>query len=275
MRPDVAVADRPQRPPRETKSEPAVDFAAGIDAAAQGAAERRRAVVRDLPDAPDRTPHLPDAVEDSPALDGLPPGTRFAATFHASTETVDGNEPIVEKNTVPDGNDGIYFPPDAQLAYPNRAGVDGTAGTVALWLEPVDWEGKDASVHSFFRLNDPNDKGYRFHLLKDSDDLRFQFITDNGETNVRVPIEWWPRGEGHHVAATWDSNVLRVYVDGVPLSEQRYEGSLQVPANAPGWWGSDADGGTPGAGAVLKDTLIADRPLGDAEIQQLWKGNQP
>jgi hypothetical protein len=272
-RPDVRVDDRPGPPfQRKATSDPPSNLATGFDVAAHGAAQRR-AVVRDLPDAQRQKGDLEDTAEDAAALDGLPRGTRFAAPFHASTTTVDGSEAIVEKNTAPDGNDGIYFPPDAQLAYPNRAGVDGEAGTVALWVEPVDWDGKDASVHSFFRLNDPVDKGYRFHLLKDSADLRFQFITEKGETNVRVPIDWWPRGEGHHVAATWDSNVLRLHVDGVVLSEQPYEGTLQVPTNVPGWWGSTTDGGTAGAGAVLKDTLVIGRPLGDAEIQQLWEEN--
>lgn len=275
VRPDVPDADRPGQSHREAKPDSAWSLTAGIDAAAHDAAERRRAVVRDLPDLQGRTDDLENTVEDASVLDGLPRGTRFAATFHASATTVDGSKPIVEKNTVPDGNDGIYFPPDAELAYPNRAGVDGEVGTIALWVEPVDWEGRDASVHSFFRLNDPNDKSYRFHLLKDSADLRFQFITENGETNVRVPIDWWPRGEGHHLAATWNNNVLRLHVDGVVLSEQPYQGTLQVPANVPGWWGSRADGGTPGAGAVLKDTLVTGRPLADAEIQQLWEGNQP
>lgn len=215
----------------------------------------------------------PNAEEEAAAREGLPLGTRFAAPLNGTTATIDGSKPIVEKNTHDAGDNGIYFPSDAQLAYPNRAGVQGDAGTVALWVEPVDWEGKDATVHSFFRLNDPSDGGYRFHLLKDSASLRLQFITEQGENNLRVPIDWWPRGEGHHVAATWDNNVLRLYVDGVPLSEQPYEGTLQVPANVPGWWGSNAEAGTPGAGAVLKETVVAGRPLAENEIQRLWQEN--
>jgi hypothetical protein len=134
----------------------------------------------------------------------------------------------------------------------------------------VDWDGTDASVHSVYRLNDPSDGGYRFHLLKDSTNLRLQFITENGENDIQVPIDWWPRGESHHVAATWDRNVLRLYVDGVPLSQAAYRGTLQVPADVPGWWGSKVENGTPGAGAVLKDTLVAGRPFDEAEMQRLW-----
>jgi len=204
---------------------------------------------------------------------GLPTGTRFAAPLAPTTASLDGTTPIVEKNTDHEVDGGIYFPPDAELAYPNRAGVEGDAGTVALWVEPVDWAGSDASVHSLFRINDPEQRGYRFHLLKDATDLRFQFVTENGETNLRVPIDWWPTGEGHYVAATWGDARLRLYVDGVPLSEQSYEGTLNVTPAAPGWWGSNNPNGTPGAGAILKNTLVADRPFSDAEIQSLWEGH--
>lgn len=280
-RPMPADANAPKRPaarPRaddntrsDDSTKEAVIVGSIITAAEHDAAARRRdEVVRNMPEPREQNVGAPDADEDA-VLAGFPAGTRFAAKLDATTRAVDGSEPLVEKNTNHVGDDGIYFPPDAQLAYPKRAGVQGDAGTVALWVEPVDWKGDDASVHSFFRLNDPSDGSYRFHLLKDSANLRFQFITEQGESNVRVPIDWWPRGEGHHVAATWDDNVLRLYVDGVALSEQPYQGTLQVPVNVPGWWGSVAQAGTPGAGAVLRETLVSDRPLGEAEIQGLWQ----
>lgn len=228
---------------------------------------------RDLPDLPRAAASADAAGEDAEEVQaGLPPGTRFAAPLNSTTEALDGTRPVVEKNTDHDVDKGIYFPPDAQLAYPNRADVQGDAGTVALWVEPVDWTGDDASVQSLFRINDPSEGGYRFHLLKDSANLRFQFITENGESNLRVPIDWWPRGEGHHVAATWGDGMLRLYVDGAPLIEQPYRGTLNVAPTAPGWWGSIAEGGTPGAGAILKDTLVADRPLDEAEILHLSAG---
>lgn len=233
--------------------------------------QRRRNLVNEMPEA--RDGDRPIDVDDEPLLAGLPRGIRFAAAFNSNPATIDGSEPIVEKNTNRDSGDGVYLPADGELAYANRAGVRGDSGTLALWVEPVDWEGKDASTHSFFRLNDPRDTGYRFHLVKDSANLRLQFITENGESNIRVPIDWWPRGERHHVAATWDSNVLRLYIDGVPLSEQAYSGTLAVPANVPGWWGSGLANGTPGAGAILGHTLVADRPLEEAEIQRLWEND--
>ena len=68
-------------------------------------------------------------------------------------------------------------------------------------------------------------------------------------------------------------NAGRLYVDGVPLSEQSYEGTLNVTPAAPGWWGSNNAIGSPGAGAILKNTLVADRPFSDAEIQSLWEGH--
>jgi hypothetical protein len=201
----------------------------------------------------------------------LPHATRFAAPLSDTTAAADGETPLVEKNTERDVDGKIYFPPDAQLAYANRAGVQGDLGTVALWVEPVDWAGRDARVRSFFRVNDPNGGDYRFHLLKDADHLRFQFITEHGESNLRVPIDWWPRGEAHHVAVTWGNSMLRLYVDGVALSEQPYEGTLMVASSAPGWWGSNNEAGTQGAGAILGDALVVGRPLGDAEMLRLWE----
>jgi hypothetical protein len=246
-------------------------IAPGLAREDQAAARRRNEVVEHLPAPRDRNREPAPSIEEALLNQGYPAGTRFAARLDGTATAADGNDPIVEKNTDHDGNDGIYFPSNAQLAYPARAGVQGDAGTVALWVEPVDWDGNDASVHSFFRLNDAGDGSYRFHLLKDSRDLRFQFITDEGENNVRVPIDWWPRGEGHHVAATWDDNVLRVYVDGAVVGEQAYTGTLKVGANVPGWWGSMAEAGTPGAGAVLKETLVSGRPLAESEIEALSK----
>lgn len=275
------AADRTRPEPRDQTQEALHGGAELIEGRRAEAGRAREELVRNLPrpgdqqgGSTDATGGHPNGISDEMAQEaGLPAGTRFAAPLAQTTASLDGTTPIVENKTEHEVDGGIYFPPDAQLAYPNRSGVQGDAGTVALWVEPVDWAGGDASVHSLFRINDPEQRGYRFHLLKDASDLRFQFVTENGETNLRVPIDSWQTGEGHYVAATWGDARLRLYVDGVPLSEQSYEGTLNVTPVAPGWWGSNNPNGTPGAGAILKNTLVADRPFSDAEIQSLWEGH--
>jgi len=200
-------------------------------------------------------------------LRSLPPGTILAAPLKGSAESLDHTQPLIEENVYYDGDEGAYFPPDARLAYPDKGGVRNEAGTIAFWVQPG-WRGPDPTDNSFVQLH-THEWSNRLHVFKNGVYLRFLFTDNTGiEHGVGLPINWAP-GEWHHVAATWGDQITTLYVDGVPVGQDRYSGQLEIPVGTPLYVGSDVPQGTPGADAVLRGFYVNERALAPQEIQEL------
>jgi hypothetical protein len=188
-----------------------------------------------------------------------------AASFLAPGGTGARAMPILVENLDFEVEAGAYFPPDAQLSYAARGGLDIGAGTVMFWVQPVDWSGSDKGSYSFFLLRDPKTLDHHFSVLKHQERLRFQVISEAGvQVLLLWPMNAWRRGEWHHVAATWGDSLLALVVDGALVAEDVLHGLPAVPPEAPAYWGSSR--GTNGAGAVLCGARILDRVLAEAEV---------
>jgi hypothetical protein len=117
------------------------------------------------------------------------------------------------------------------VRYPAGANLNAEAGTVEVWVKPIDWTGDDELFHVFFKTNNRNPGWlilYKYQKTEDdrgiSRSLTFYVGGDPGEERVRrlmVPktrVDWQP-GTWHHVAGTWQNGRARLYIDGAMVRE--------------------------------------------------------
>lgn len=121
---------------------------------------------------------------------------------------------------------------DEYVRYPAGANLDPEAGTVEVWVKPLDWTGDDDLFHVFFNTNNQN-PGWLilYKYLKTEGDtgisrsLAFYVGADPGEerlSKVMVPstrVDWQP-GTWHHVAGTWEKGRAALWVDGAMIRER-------------------------------------------------------
>ena len=88
------------------------------------------------------------------------------------------------------------------------------------------------------------------------------------EQPVSVPLHTWV-----HLAATYDGTTIRLYRDGVQVTEQAAPGAM-AQCYAPSGVGAQPDG-TQALWGNLDDVRIFDRPLSAAEVKGLWRGVDP
>lgn len=145
--------------------------------------------------------------------------------------------------------------------------------TVTLWLNPT----TTAQTHINVAIAKP------FSATSDADvinvwinnnpagELRYQTTQTGAYGNlpyIATPAGQDLRGSWHHVAASWDGSVKRLYVDGALIAQQA---DTLVDSTELVLVGADKDSGSVGlqyTGAI-DDLRIYDRPLADADIAAL------
>ncbi len=98
--------------------------------------------------------------------------------------------------------------------------------TVAAWVNADDWDGN----HRIIQYGDTTgDTQNIFRLLYESGSLKFvPDITDSGYTSRQASASIFPAGEWHHVAGTYDGQIVNLYVDGVLVATEEYSTLLSL-----------------------------------------------
>ena len=149
----------------------------------------------------------------------LTPPLTFYAAFDGTTDAVargDG-KPLkitgpVEYRPGKTGQALLCGEGGATLQYATAGNLRAAAGTVEMWVCPLDWTGKEDEFHVFLEALDPGWLVfYRYYqggilTLTGNDSLHYT-------SAASPPIDWKP-GEWHHLAGTWRARRSEVYVDG-------------------------------------------------------------
>lgn len=120
------------------------------------------------------------------------------------------------------------------LAYSGEGGnLQPTSGTIEFWLKPS-WPGNDPKRRSIFsctmgprhymRINTLGKGNLGFAVAAGDED---QWTWRRADTSI---ADWQP-GQWHHVACTWGSGALQIFVDGQPGPETITD--AQMPQAAP------------------------------------------
>lgn len=100
----------------------------------------------------------------------------------------------------------------AALEYQTQGNLRPEAGTVSMWVCPVDWTGDEDEFHVFLEAKNPGwlvfYRYYQGGILT---------LTGTDGKNYRSAASkkiQWRQGEWHHLAGTWRARRLEVYIDG-------------------------------------------------------------
>lgn len=99
------------------------------------------------------------------------------------------------------------------------------AGTVEMWVQPLDWKPGDREFHVFFE----NRGEGALYLYKYLDGNNLLMLTCGAVAgpyySTAYGLSWQP-GEWHHIAGTWSNAGVRVFVDGKPSGPMPTAGPL-------------------------------------------------
>jgi hypothetical protein len=159
-------------------------------------------------------------------------GETGGTTAHDEKHAFDGTYPSFgARFAVPgalagDPNGAIHLDGQAPITMPATADFTGTASfSVEVWLQ------RDAAQSGLAFVVDHEDwTGVRagWNLLGGSDGLGFERYandTDHASVSAAAP----PADTWHHVLATWDGTILRVFVDGA-LGSSSGVNAVSIPA---------------------------------------------
>ena len=167
------------------------------------------------------------------------------------------------------------------LMYDARDNLSPSRGTIALWFQPVDWDGSDARMHQLVGTQDTKKTHMILYRYMRSPENRagifglfaFYIKTVDAQTGKRslvIPTtrvsDGWKRGEWHHAAATWDRREARLYVDGALVGEAH--GPL--PVDPPAYFVVSGNSGG-GSANRIDEFRIYDRALRLPEIAAMYK----
>ena len=134
------------------------------------------------------------------------------------------------------------LPTGAQLHYEAAGNISAAAGTIEFWLQPH-WTGDDWQGHAVLAWGT---WGGVLAVKDGANNLRLMINrwADHGlpERGAAFNIADWTAGQWHHCAFTWDSAVVRCYVDGVLRAEEPVGFTLPWPGNATFQVGGDGTG---------------------------------
>lgn len=113
------------------------------------------------------------------------------------------------------------------IVYPAKGILSNQAGSVAFWVQPLDWDVTDKSYHVFFRAQG-KDADLLIYKVPSTWGNFVRFIigptrTENGRkvwTEMNANVSKWKRGEWHFIVATWGKNHAAIYVDGRLAAEK-------------------------------------------------------
>jgi hypothetical protein len=127
---------------------------------------------------------------------------------------------------VPDGKIGNGFMQDGLGAFKiaARGNINPQAGTIAMWVKPVNWNGNDGKFHNFFTVGALKTGRRTFQLYKYYNG-HLMILARNPEVSGNLSIYeskhfvQWKAGEWHHLAFSWSKadNRTVLYCDGEPM----------------------------------------------------------
>jgi len=140
------------------------------------------------------------------------------------------------------------------------------AGTVEMWVQPVDWDASEQKFHVFFDMR--SDAGV-LYLYKYWTSDRLLMLCGPAVagplSNASLPTTFAP-GEWHHIAGTWSPEGVMAYFDGKPAGGQPVPGELPTALAATFRLGDEPWQFPRTNSSIIDEVRIYDRALTPAHI---------
>lgn len=140
--------------------------------------------------------------------------TRLLLHFDGNVSGAQGENGTTTRTSFTGGKYGlgVLITNTASLTFPTAGNLERDAGALEFWFRP-NWNGNDGVTHFFLDSGAAFVNGFR--VVKDgANNLRFMLWRGSRESGVGYGIGSWQTGQWHHVAVTWTTNQIALYVDG-------------------------------------------------------------
>ncbi|MBL8814158.1 MAG: hypothetical protein JNM43_28575, partial [Planctomycetaceae bacterium] len=145
-----------------------------------------------------------------------------------------------------------------------------TAMSVSAWFTASVTSGYQSLINKINHLGGTADDSYAVMLEPDGK-VRWQVDTNNGDFILQfTPAVDLRDGQFHHVAATYDGALMKLYVDGLLAASRAATGTI-VTTTTPLFLGAFLSGGSPAGflNGKLEDAAIFGRSLSASEVARI------
>ncbi len=151
-------------------------------------------------------------------------------------------------------------------------GAPTTAVTVEMWFKPT-FSQLTQTLASRWAFPSQDDSARSYALMLIGNDLIWMTDETSGRRpeELRLSLPQIFDGEFHHVAATWDQNEFKLYLDGLPVGARVSQGGTLNPAvTTPFRLGTKAGLGDPFYfTGVIDEPSVIRRALTAAEVEEM------
>lgn len=138
------------------------------------------------------------------------------ASGDITPSTITGNPVLAPGKS---GHALVSGPTYGWLNYPTKNILNPTEGTVAMWVKPVNWDSNERAFHVFFQALGQN--GLVLYKYFENENL-LMLATRNMSTGPfftsGLSLDW-KAGKWHHLAGTWSSDGILLFIDGEPVAK--------------------------------------------------------
>ena len=127
-----------------------------------------------------------------------------------------------------------------RVRYKADKNIDPRKGTVSLWMAPVNWDFSGRDILTVFNFSD---KVRSIRLFKHSwgpyiiGQYQWRYPKDNKiysrQVQMMINPKEWQKGQWHHVAISWDQDMMQLFIDGVLIPEPPRNGTPRFWENKP------------------------------------------
>ena len=156
-------------------------------------------------------------------------------------------------------------PTTGYVYYPVAGHVQPAAGTVEMWVCPLDWVPAEDKFHVFFEAKNLGCI-YLYKYWQQSNLLMLSASNTTGPYySAAMSLQWQP-GEWHHIAGTWSTDGVMVYVDGKPMRQLPVASQLPTDLGETFRIGDHPWQFERTTSSLIDDVRIYDRALSSAHI---------
>ena len=146
--------------------------------------------------------------------------------FEGSVDGADGQRGYENGLTFVAGHtgQGVLLDNENTLYYLTDDNIHPHQGAIEFWLKPL-WNGEDNQNYVFFEIGDSWFN--RLRITKDgANNFRFILWNSESEYGVACNVSNWVANDWHQARATWQSDSISLYLDGVLCDTQT---SVEMP----------------------------------------------
>ena len=117
-----------------------------------------------------------------------------------------------------------------KVSYSTAGNIKGEEGTIAMWVKPVNWSGKDNRFEFLFTVGNFPQQGKRHIQIYKYNTGGLYCLARNQDKKLLLQsnIANWITGDWHHLAFSWSKsdNICALYIDGEQVGKDAFDENI-------------------------------------------------